>query len=308
MPQLTARARPAARPRRGLTLVEMMIVIVVLGIVATTLTRIITRQQRFFRDASETVVVRRELRKGASLLPTDLRAISTAGGDLLEAAPSRFAMRATIGSGIVCDRGTQSVDLVPLDLPNHTLTAWYAAPQVDDTVFVFNEGAEDGARDDSWSKHAVVAAPDLDPSYCSGTPFVAPADAGLPKIRLTLSGTVPADVRIGAAVRITRPVRYSVYQPSGSADWYLAYEEHSAAGWTEPQPIAGPLAAATGPRFTYYDTLGVARTPSTPAELTNVARVDVRLRAAGRTDAMGIRGGAPMVDSLNLRIGIRNFR
>lgn len=308
MPQLTPSGRPAARARRGLTLIELMIVLVVLGIVGATLTSILTRQQRFYRDASETVVVRRELRKGASLLPTDLRAISTAGGDLLEASGSRFSIRATIGSGVVCDVGLSSVDLVPLDLSNHTLTTWYATPQRNDTVFVFDEGAEDGATDDSWSQHAITAVPTMSSSYCSGTPFVAAADAAKPKIRLALSSTVPSEVRIGAVVRITRPIRYSVYQPSGAGDWYLGYEEHTGTAWGAIQPIAGPLAAAAGPRFLYYDTLGVARTPTTPTERTNVARIDVRLGATGRTDALGLRGGAPLVDSLSFRIGIRNFR
>lgn len=310
MPQLTPApsARRARGARRGLTLVEMMIAITVLGIVGAALTSILTRQQRFYRDASETVVVRRELRRGASLLPTDLRAISTAGGDLLEATPTGFTMRATIGSGIVCDKGTQWVDLVPMELSNHTLTSWYSTPQVNDTVFVFNEGPEDGAGDDSWSQHALTGVPVLSTSYCSGTPFVLAADAGRPKIRLTVDGTVPSDVDIGAAVRITRPVRYTVYQPSGAGDWYLGYEEHDGTGWSAREPIAGPLTGGDDARFRYYDTLGVARTPTTPALRTSVARVDVRLQASGQSDLLRLRGGEPLQDSLSFRIGIRNFK
>ena len=306
MPQLT-RTVTRGRGRRGITLIELLVTITVLAIVGASLSTILTRQQRFYRDAAETVVVRRELRGGAALLPTDLRAISTAGGDLLAAAATQFAARATIGSGVVCAVGPQSLDLVPLDLSTNTLTAWYATPQASDTLFVFNEGAGTGATDDTWWKTSVVAT-SMDAAFCPGTPYVAAADAGLPKIRLDITAGVPPEVTVGTVVRITRPVRYSLFQPSASSEWYLGYEEHDGRSWSAVAPVAGPLTATGGARFLYYDTTGTQRTPVTAAELTNVARVGVTLRAAGRTDALRARGGAAFTDSLTFKVGIRNFR
>ena len=311
MPQLSRptgpRRPPLAAARRGITLVEVMITISVLAIVGASLTSILTRQQRFYRDASETVEVRRELRGGSALLPTDLRAISTAGGDLLEATATQFTIRATIGSAVVCAKDVQSVDLVPTGLTTHTLAAWYSLPRGNDTAFVFDDSLNVGAVDDYWWQAAVVSTI-ADATYCAGTPFVALVDAALPRVRLTLDTPVPATVQIGAVVRITRPVRYTVFQPSAGSDWYLGYSEYDGAAWQPVEPIAGPLTATSGARFTYFDTTGTVRTPTTAAERTNVARVGVTMRATGRTDALQARSGQPMRDSLEFKIGIRNFR
>ena len=305
MPRLTPVSIP--RGRRGISLIEVLITVSVLAIVGATLTTILTRQQRFYRDAAETVVVRRELRGGSMLLPMDLRAVSTAGGDLLEATATQLAVRATIGSAVICAKGATSIDLTPLGLATHTLTAWHAPPQVNDTVFVFNEGTQTGAEDDTWWQRAVVSTT-TDAAYCPGTPYVPAAEATKPKFRLELGIAVPAEVRVGAVVRITRPVRYSLYQPSAASDWYLGYEEHDGTNWRAIEPVAGPLTATSGARFVYFDTLGVLQTPNTPLTRTNVARVGVRMRASGRTDALRARGGAAYVDSLNFQVGIRNFR
>lgn len=304
MPQLI---RPAAADRRGITLVEVLITITVLAIVGASLTAILTRQQRFYRDAAETVEVRRELRGGASLLPTDLRAISTAGGDLLEATATQFTIRATIGSAVVCAKGAQSVDLVPTGLTTHTLAAWYSSPQVNDSVFVFDEGADVGASDDSWWQ-AAISSTLASSSYCPGSPFIAPADAGLLRLRVSLGAAIPPTVQVGTVVRITRPIRYSIYQPDATSDWYLGYSEHDGSTWRATEPVAGPLLATNGARFVYFDTLGVARPTGTPLQRTNIARVGVTLRATGRSDALRARNGEPMRDSLSFKIGIRNFR
>ena len=293
--------------RRGITLVEVLMTVAVLGIVGASLTSILTRQQRFYRDAAETVEVRRELRGGAALLPTDVRAISTTGGDLLAATATAFTIRATIGSAVVCAKAVQSLDLVPTNMTTHTLAAWYAAPQANDTAFVFDDGSGVGANDDTWWQTAVVSTT-TDVGYCTGTPYVAAADATLPRVRLALSTAVPATVQVGAVVRITRPVQYTIFQPAATSDWYLGYAEHNGATWGAVEPIAGPLTATTGARFTYFDTLGTALTPTTAALRESVARIGVALRASGRTDALRARNGAPMRDSLTFMVGVRNFR
>ena len=108
------------------------------------------------------------------------------------------------------------------------------------------------------------------------------------------------------------PVRSTL--PVGDPDCCLSdaaiggYEEHDGTSWSAREPIAGPLTGGTDARFSYYDTLGVARTPNTPTVRTSIARVDVRLQASGQSDVLRLRGGEPLQDSLNFRIGIRNFR
>lgn len=299
-----------ARRRRGVTLVETLIVLTILGVVGGAIFSMLSRQQRFYRDANETITVRRELRLGASLLPMDARGISTSGGDVLQMQTNRFTFRATIGSGIACQVGATSLVLPPTNLSRHTLTSWYTPPVAGDTIFVFDEDSLTGAEDDKWRKLAVSAI-GTNTAACVGPPYaqlVADAPALKPRWQITVGGgTVPATVRTGAVVRITRPVRYELYQ-AGSGSWYLGYQEFRAGSWSVIEPVAGPfrppgVGIADGVRFAYYDTLGAVTT--NPMAL---ARVDVALRAQSAARSSMEYQGQPLSDSLLFRIGIRNIK
>lgn len=312
MPQLTPARRPAAGARRGLSLIELLITMTVLAIVGASLTSILTRQQRFYRDAAERVELRRELRGGASLVPADLRALSTIGGDLLGASNTSLEVRAAIGSAIVCGRsGSNELHLAPLNLSNHTLTSWYTEPQVGDEIFIFNDSSGTGAEDDKWDPH-VIAARSLpgDASRCLATPFVLPADAALPKAALTTTVPLSPFVGAGSVVRLTRRMRYSFYQPAGAADWYVGFEEYDGGTGTYGaiQPVIGPLVESNGLRFSYADSAGTTVNPSTPEARRRITRIGLQMRAAGRSDALRARGGVAYRDSLFFKVGIRNFK
>lgn len=288
----------------------------ILGIVGAALISLLTRQQRFYRDASNTVSVRRELRGAASLLPSEVRAVSSVGQDVLEMDPTSFAFRANIASSVICERSAgspESFHLPPRDLAaGNTLSSWYELPTAGDEVFVFDEGDKTGAEDDSWFSTTVVSISQV-ASGCHPSPFTdATADAPALKSRwlVTVSPALPATVRVGAGLRFTRPVRYKLYQPSGSTRWYVGYQQKLNGVWGAAEPVGGPLlgesgAAGQGLAFQYYDTLGATATMATRTAL---SRVDIALRAVStapralqaRREAFG--------DSLLFRVGIRNFR
>ena len=311
MPQLTPARRPAARARRGLSLIELLITMTVLAIVGASLTSILTRQQRFYRDAAERVEVRRELRSGAALVPADLRALSTIGGDLLAASSTSLEIRASIGSAVVCAKpNNATLHLVPLNTTTHTLTSWYTAPQAGDAIFIFNDSSATGAEDDTWSPHTIAATPSLpgDATRCLGTPYVAAADAALPKVEITVTPNLSTFVGAGSVIRFTRQMRYSFYQPAGAADWYVGYEAWNGAAYDAIQPVIGPLRATTGLAFSFADSAGSAVTPNTAAARARITRIGLRMHAAGRSDALRARGGLAYSDSLIFKVGVRNYK
>src|SRR5512147_1514698 len=120
------------RRRRGMTLIEIMISLVLLGIVSGVIMRVIMRQQRFYQGVNQIMTQRGQLRQATSVLPIDLRSLSSAGADILVASDSSIEFLMTVGTGIVCDTvagtmGTQ-VALPPdtLDDPKFAdLTTWY---------------------------------------------------------------------------------------------------------------------------------------------------------------------------------------
>ena len=292
MPRLTGR-------RRGYTLIEILIVLVILGVVGSAILGLLDRQRGFYRGVNETAGVRRELRGGASLLPMEARSISTVGGDVQAMDATSFEFRATIGSGVACALGAQSVVLPPVDLAHHTLTAIYSPPAAGDQIFVFDEGTDPGAKDDAWRQYTVSSVSTTN-AQCGGAPFTDPvADAGKPRIALAVTAGIASTIQVGAVVRILRPVRYSLYE-AASGRWYLGFEEQQGGAWSTVEPVSGPYVASTGGagsglQFAYFDTLGVSTT-----DASRLGRVDVALRGSGDMSGQS--------DSLLFRIGIRNVR
>ena len=65
-----------------MTLVEIMIALVLLGIISGVIMRVIVRQQRFYQGANQIMTQRGQLRQATSVLPVDLRSLSSVGEDI----------------------------------------------------------------------------------------------------------------------------------------------------------------------------------------------------------------------------------
>jgi prepilin-type N-terminal cleavage/methylation domain-containing protein len=308
MPRLSLHAR------RGLTLPELLVAMILLAIVGGGLTRVMIKQQQFYKDASKTAESKRELRLGATVLPSELRSISSSGGDILTMSESEVKMRAYIGSSIICARtATDEIWLPPTNLARHTLTSWISRPDVGDTVFVYNENILKGSEDDLWEMRTITDK-HLSTTACPGAPYTdAALDPPATKNRFwyRLNAALPDSVKVGAVIRFTRPVRYRLYQES-SGSWYLGIQEYLSGAWGAAAPLAGPYKAfasgdnsGSGLQFRYYDSLGVRVTNM--ANRSDVARVDVYMRTdAGAAATTG--RTKTLQDSVLMRVAIRNFK
>src|SRR5688500_2326293 len=159
--------------RRGLTLPELLIAMLLLAIIGGGLTRVLLKQQQFYKDASKSAGAKRELRLGASVMPAELRSISSSGGDILAMSESEIHLRAYTGSAVICAINSDDIWVVPRNLARHTLTTYVTIPSGGDTAFVFNENTERGAQDDQWLK-LVILGTDLSNSPCTVSPFIDP--------------------------------------------------------------------------------------------------------------------------------------
>ena len=299
--------------RAGFSLAEIMVAVVLLGIVVGTILRVIARQQRFYHSANEVIDTRSQIRQAASILPTDLRGLSSIGGDIKSLSDSSVEFLANIGSSVICNiPNLQQFDLPPANLSRHTLTSWYSQPQVGDSMFIFDDGVSFGSLDDTWARFA-IADIGTNTTTCAGLPFADPVNdppATKPRWRVRVTaGTLPTSVTVGSVVRFARPVRYSLYQAPDN-NWYLGFREYVAGAWTTRQPVSGPYRAYvsggnSGLTFAYYDSLGTAIT--TVANAARISRVDVRVRAAGQAAKNAIASsGGQFSDSLMVRVAIRN--
>jgi len=311
MPRLNLRIN-----RRGLTLVELLVTMILLSIVGSALTRVLVKQQQAYRDASRTAEARRELQMAATMMPAEIRSISTAGGDIIDMSESQITMRGYVGTGVLCDR-TSAGDrfwLPPENLSHGTLTSFASPPMIGDTIFLFNDGNDRGAVDDVWEKRVVS---NIGPAtmHCLGAPYTDPAldpVSSKPRLRIHVTVALPDSVKPGSVVRFTRPMRYLLYQV-GSGAWYLGVKQYYGGTWNEPDPLAGPFRPfvsgdgnPSGLQFRFYDTLGTRITDMTQTK--SVARIDLYLRTNAGTAAVTERNGNLLRDSVLMRIGIRNNR
>ena len=302
--------------RRGLTLPELLIAILLLAIVGGGITRVMIKQQQVYKDASRSASAKRELRLGASVLPMELRSVSSSGGDILTMGEDEMLMNAYIGSGVICQKNAATnadgIWIPPTNLANHTLSNFATRPHAGDTVFLFNENLKEGAQDDLWEKRVIVST-DPDPGACIGPPYTdLVQDAGKSRLFIKLDAAIPDSVKVGSVVRFSRPVEYSIYQES-SGKWYLGLREYASGSWGSYAPLAGPFAAfasgdanPSGLQFRYYDSTGVRITNM--ANQKDVARVDVFMRTNQGRSAITERKGNFVQDSILMRVAIRNFK
>jgi prepilin-type N-terminal cleavage/methylation domain-containing protein len=310
MPRLIQR-----RKRAGYSLAELLVVMTILAIVGTALTRVMIKAQQANKDAANTNIGRRELRSGATMLPSELRSISSAGGDILQMSEDQMTVRAAIGTSIACniDPSKKYVDIPPTNLAKHTLTSWYTEPKPGDTLFIYNENILKGSEDDTWEKFAIASVA-TSAAYCVGPPYTdAALDAGKTRYRITFvtPPVIPDSVKVGAVIRFTRPMKYHLRTGTWSEP-YLAVVEYREGLWREETPIAGPFRPfvagdgnPSGLQFRYFDSTGVRLMPP-GVDSTRVSRVDVYLRTDRGKAAVTERNGNRLRDSLTFRIAVRN--
>jgi hypothetical protein len=137
--------------------------------------------------------------------------------------------------------------------------------------------------------------------------------SGLASARIALTlDTAAAPDWIGAPIRVTRPVRYSLYR--GSDGWSLGQREWNTATlrFNTIQPVSGPFlsAAAGGIRFPYYDSSGAALPlPVVDPRAIALIRFDLRGQTAQVVRAVGAAGPlAPRIDSTSTAVLLRNRR
>jgi prepilin-type N-terminal cleavage/methylation domain-containing protein len=311
MPRVTP-SRPLRGDARGFTLVELLVVVIVLTIVGGSLGGVLVSQYRIFNRTRGATQMQRDLRTGLGLLPLDLRGASRAAGDFLLLSDTAIALRATIGSSVVCARpGVRLISLPPRNGARADLTQWHTAPMPGDQVLVYDENTRTGPDDDLWRPYTIVRIDST--SDCAGPPFT---DAALDptstkkRFRVQVDADLPLTIVAGMPVRFLRQTRYSLYRAGASADaddWYLGYRELVGGVWTPIEPIAGPFEAPNGTRrgirFTYFDTLGAALASPTA---TTVGRVDLAFRSRNKLRGAVGRDSLVLRDSLSVRVALRN--
>ncbi|GAC1650606.1 MAG: hypothetical protein NVS4B3_09670 [Gemmatimonadaceae bacterium] len=308
-----------------MTMIEMLFVISLLGLVMAVTLTVVTRQQRFFRSASDIGKVRGQLAQALDQLPPDLRSISAAGGDVYAWSDKSLEFRSFSGLSALCSipatRDTLILPPTGVLARGNTLTSWLNPPVVGDSVLVFDDGGLIGAKYGQWRAYGItsVASVTLGTGCLPSSGLITAIDStSLSSWRLGVSPALNVSVVPGAPVRIFRRVHYELYQASNGS-WYLGgydclstYTAGVNGNCATLSPLSGPYqpysstAANSGFSFTYFDTTGTALDPAT-AVRANIAQIKVTARGQtnGDVNLAGVSQGT-YVDSLTMNVGLRN--
>src|SRR5438876_6871453 len=137
--------------RAGFTLVELIITMVLVSFVAGAIVQLLLRQQRFYNSTTDLIQTRQQIRQAAAMLPSDLRGISSVGGDISSMSDSALEFRSVFGSSVVCVNTGGMLSTVPRVLASGaTMTNWATTPVVGDSLVVYNNGAALAVPGQGW--------------------------------------------------------------------------------------------------------------------------------------------------------------
>lgn len=278
-------------PRRGFTLVELIVVVVVAAVTLGAVGLLLASNQRFYRSESQILDVEEGLRAVAQLVPAELRELSAADGDIIAMGRDSITLRAMRGLAFICR--TPSAGAGTVVVADSLTFAWRAVDPTRDRALVFREGDPSTGDDDRWLEFGIagVGGATCDDSS-SGT-------------TLRLMGPVwdLDSVSAGSPVRTYERVTYRLYADDQGLSW-LGERGYSDGGWSALSPVAGPLRRVGGLSFDYYDSAGALT-----AEPARVVRIGVTARGLsagpiaepGRTST-----GRAYEDSVAVQAALRN--
>jgi len=112
--------------RRGFTLPELLVGMVIFAIVGALFTRLLTVQGRFFDRQGMSNAARNVSRGSLNRLVSDFRMIETSGG-VLAASPTSLTLRVPFALGVVCSSNSSStaVSMLPVDSVTYNADGFY---------------------------------------------------------------------------------------------------------------------------------------------------------------------------------------
>jgi prepilin-type N-terminal cleavage/methylation domain-containing protein len=236
----TPRLTRASNGRRGFTIIELLVGLVVGLIVLSSIVRMLIVQGRGYRKQREVIDIRETVREATALLAADLRQSAVGGSPIAVIGANTIALRSPRGMGTICAK--------------HPLLARYGLWKsggnifagIDDSALVYQLGR------DKWTplKISAVGTPTAMGVTACAWPGSRPPDV---VVEFAVnSKTDTSYIKVGAPFRNFRHVEYAEYQLNNR--WWLGRKVGAA---TSYEQLTGPLVGpALGLGFAYYDTLG----------------------------------------------------
>jgi prepilin-type N-terminal cleavage/methylation domain-containing protein len=311
--------------RRGFTMVELMMAMVLTLMVGAVTYRILVTNQRVTRSQNERVGMQDNVRSGALIIGSELREVGydrlpaalnvalapyfgagTVRSDIVAIGPDSVRYKAMRGFGVVCNKVLASNQLVLRASPAENLLQVTRPLAVGDSLMVYAEDTPMSSADDVWFHAGIIALPTAAVNCPDGTTGFrvnvqfSSSVVGTPVPTATAFGLIT----VGAPVRFFEEMVLRSYVANGDA-WLGVRNLNTG---TAIQPVLGPISnglnATQGLTLVYRDANGAVT--AVPA---NVRSMQVTLR--GITDNpvhRNVQGYQRSVDTLAMttHVALRN--
>ena len=260
------------RARRGFTLIELIVGIVVFAIVGALFTKLLTVQGKFFDRQGMGNAARNVSRSSLNRVISDFRMIE-AGGGVVAASPTSLTIRVPFSIGVVCRNanGGTVLSLLPVDSTTYVNAGYYgyAWRTFQNGFYAYVEGG---------STREVG-----DPANC-----VAVNITMVPNGRTVLiKPAVPASAGLGTPVFLYSKVRYefkaSTAVPGKLGLWRTII---NANGGEQAEELVAPFANTAGWKFFTINGGNVAQT-NPPGNLPDIRGLELHLDGMSESIAPG---------------------
>lgn len=286
--------------RRGFTLIELIVALVLMGIVGGAIYQLLINNQRIYRQQTERVDLNSNLRAAVAILPTELRELNSndpLGSDILGMGRDSIVYKAMRSLYTVCQNAVQATSTSGAV----TLSAtWFGIRPLDtsrDAVMLYYEGNPSTSVDNRWVHADVTGTPTI------GT--LCPTAMGPSSMTLNLTNVNPPNALLGvsegAPFRGFERVKLKRYQDARGDSWVgLQRYSYGSSSWGSLEPVLGPV-ASDGLQFAYFDSTG---TVTADSSLVSRIQITVIGRTPGIVQKKG--GAGHLYDTLVTEVALRN--
>lgn len=281
--------------RRGFTLVELLVALVLLSIVSAAIYKVLVSNDRVYSAQTQRMELSQNIRAAATILPADFRTLDATDGDIQAMSATSISMRAIRQLAIICD--TPALGGLLPGLAIHVRQDPLYGPRMfaagTDSLLIYYEGDNGTRFDDGWTPAALAS---YTASNCTDgkAGWLLTTNPGLLAGQINLKG----NISYGSPILGFENVTYKLYKPAGDTSWYIGYQNTSGT-----QPLIGPV-LSNGFSLAYYDSTGaVTANPNLVAIIgvTVRARTSIPVRDANSVLRVPI-------DSFVMKVALRNNR